>query len=83
MVRRHRFSLNLPLLGLGPSSKGLGSNLWLSSHRIALFQWTLDLGPSSKVAPKIPFEPPLEKWENERVLNCLFGLKTKVKEKRV
>jgi hypothetical protein len=28
--------------GLGPSSKGHGSNLWLSSNRIALFHWTLD-----------------------------------------
>jgi hypothetical protein len=38
-------------LGLGPSSKGHhGSNLWLSSNRIALFHWTLDLEPSSKVA---------------------------------
>ncbi len=36
-----RFSLNLPLFGLGPSSKGLGSNLWLSSNRIAscLLNW--------------------------------------------
>jgi hypothetical protein len=45
-----RFSLDLPLFGLGPSSKGQRSNLWLSSNRIALFHWTLDLGSSSKVA---------------------------------
>jgi hypothetical protein len=45
-----RFSLDLPLFGLGPSSKGHRSNLWLSSNRIALFHWTLDLGSSSKVA---------------------------------
>jgi hypothetical protein len=85
MVWRCKFSLNLPLLGLGPSSKGLGSNLlWLSSHRIALFHWTLDLEPSSKVALNIPFEPPPEKRENNKhVLNCLFGLQTKVKENRV
>jgi hypothetical protein len=45
-----RFSLNLSLVGLGPSSKGYGSNLWLSANSIALFHWILDLGPSSKVA---------------------------------
>jgi hypothetical protein len=39
-----RFSLNLPIFGRGPSFKGHGSNLWLSSNRIALFHWTLDLG---------------------------------------
>ncbi len=36
------FSLDLPLFGLGPSSKGHGSNLWLWANRIALFHWTLD-----------------------------------------
>ncbi len=40
-----RFFLDLPLLGLGPSSKHHGSNLWLSSNRI-VFE------ASSKVAPK-------------------------------
>ncbi len=45
-----RFSLNLRLLGGEQSSKGKGFNLWLSANRIALFHWTLDLGPSSKVA---------------------------------
>jgi hypothetical protein len=45
-----RFSLYLPLFGFEPSSKGHGSNLWLSSNRITLFHWTLNLGPSSKVA---------------------------------
>jgi len=41
-----RFSLNLSLFGLGPSSKGHGSNLWLLFNRIALFYRTLDLGLS-------------------------------------
>ncbi len=45
-----KFSLDLPFFGLGPSSKGHESKLWLSSNRTALFHWTLDLGPSSKVA---------------------------------
>jgi hypothetical protein len=48
-----KFSIHLSLFGLGPSSKGSGSNLWLSSNRIALFHWTLDLGPSPKVAQTI------------------------------
>jgi hypothetical protein len=43
-------SFNLPLFGFGPSSKGQGLHLWLSANRIALFHWTSDLGPSSKVA---------------------------------
>jgi hypothetical protein len=30
-----RFRLNLPLFGLGPSSKGLGTNLKLSTNKIA------------------------------------------------
>jgi len=50
----YRFGLDLPLFGLGPSSKGHGFNLlWLSSHKIALFDWTLDLGSSSKVALRL------------------------------
>jgi hypothetical protein len=32
-----RFNLHLPLFGLGPSRKGNGSNLWISSNKIALF----------------------------------------------
>jgi hypothetical protein len=44
-----RFCLDLPLFGLGPSSKGRGSNLGFLASRIALFHWTLDLGLSSKV----------------------------------
>jgi len=32
-----RFNLDLPLFGLGPSSKGCGSKLWLPTNRIALF----------------------------------------------
>jgi len=43
------FCLDLPLFGLGPSSKGRGSNLGFLASRIALFHWTLDLGLSSKV----------------------------------
>ncbi len=39
-------------LGLGPSSRGHGYNLRLSSSRIALFRGTLEVGPSSKVALK-------------------------------
>jgi len=36
---------------LWPSYKDYSSNLWLSSsNRIVLFHWTLDIGPSSKVA---------------------------------
>jgi hypothetical protein len=47
-----RFNLDLPLFGLGLSSQGHESNLWLSSNGWdgALFHWTLDLGHSSKVA---------------------------------
>ncbi len=41
---------NLALFGFWPSFKGQGFHLWLSANRIALFHWTLDLGPSSKVA---------------------------------
>jgi hypothetical protein len=44
-----RFSCNLPLFGLGPSSKGHESNLWLSANRNSLFHRTLDLRPSSKM----------------------------------
>jgi hypothetical protein len=44
-----RFSPGFPLFGLGPSSKGYGCNLWLSSNTIALFHWTLNLGARSKV----------------------------------
>jgi hypothetical protein len=44
-----RFSLNLPFFDLGPSSKGLGTNLMLSTNKIAWIHWSLELGPSSKV----------------------------------
>jgi hypothetical protein len=37
-----RFSLDLPLFGLGLSSKGLESNFWFSANRIVLFHWNLD-----------------------------------------
>jgi hypothetical protein len=41
-----KFSLDLPLVGLGSSSKGRGSNLWLSANRICSISldprpWTL------------------------------------------
>jgi hypothetical protein len=39
----------LPLFGLEPSPQGPVSNLWLSSNRITLLHWTLNLGHSSKV----------------------------------
>jgi hypothetical protein len=39
----------LPLFGLGPSSKGVGTNLNLLTNRIAWIHGSLDLGPSSKV----------------------------------
>jgi hypothetical protein len=45
-----KFSLNLPLLGLGPSTGGVGTNLKLSNDKIAWIHSCLDLGPSSKVA---------------------------------
>jgi hypothetical protein len=45
-----RFSLDLPLIGLGPSSKGHGSNFLLWANRTALFYWTLDLRRMSKAA---------------------------------
>jgi hypothetical protein len=45
-----KFNLDLPLFGLGLSSKGHGPNLWLSTNRIALFHWTRVLRPSYKVA---------------------------------
>ncbi len=32
-----RCGLDLPLLGLAPSSKGCGSNLWLPANKIVLF----------------------------------------------
>jgi hypothetical protein len=48
-----RFCLDWPRSGLGLSSKGHGLNLWISSNRIALFYWTLNLGPSSEVALSI------------------------------
>jgi hypothetical protein len=38
-----RISIDLPLFGLCPSFKGHESNLWLSTNRIVLFHWSLDL----------------------------------------
>jgi hypothetical protein len=37
-----RFSLNLPLMGLWPLSEGLGTNLKLSTNKIAWIHWSLD-----------------------------------------
>ncbi len=48
-----RFSLNLSLFGLGPSSKGLCTNLKLSTNNFVWIHWSLDLGPLSKVALKL------------------------------
>ncbi len=78
-----RFSLDLPLYGLGPASKWCHvslalichrslskalskatghslrpwslskGHLWLSANRTALFHWTLDIRPSSKVTLNI------------------------------
>jgi hypothetical protein len=48
-----RFSLNLPLFGLGPSSKGLRTNYNLLTNKIAWIHWSLDLGPSSKVTRSV------------------------------
>jgi hypothetical protein len=48
-----RFSLNLSLFGLGPSSKSLGTNLKRLTNKIAWVHWSLDLGPLSKVALNI------------------------------
>jgi hypothetical protein len=49
-----KFSLDLPLFGLGPSSKCHGFNLWLSTNKIDVSQGTLDLGSSSKVTLSVP-----------------------------
>jgi hypothetical protein len=48
-----RFSLNLPLFGLGPSSKDFGTNLKLLTNKIAWIHWSSDLGPSSKVGLRL------------------------------
>jgi hypothetical protein len=52
-----RFSDNLSLFGLWPSSKGLGTNLKLLTNKIAWIHWFLDLGPSSKVALRLTRTP--------------------------
>jgi hypothetical protein len=57
---RCRFSLNLPLFGLGSSSKGLGTNVKLSTNKIARIHWSLDLRSSSKVTHSDSFAIP--KW---------------------
>ncbi len=44
---------NLICLGLGPLSKGLGTNLKFLTNRNAQFHWTLLLGPLSKVALRL------------------------------
>jgi hypothetical protein len=43
------FCLDFPLFGLGPSSKGLRTNLKLLTNKIAWIHWSLDVGPWSKV----------------------------------
>jgi len=43
LQHRCHISLNLPLFGLGPSSKGLGTNSKLSTNKIAWIHWSLDL----------------------------------------
>jgi hypothetical protein len=48
-----RFSLHLPLIGLGPSSKGPGTNLKPLTNKIPWIHWSLDLGPSSKVSLRV------------------------------
>jgi len=46
-----KFSLNLPLFGLGLSFKGHGLNLWFSTNTIILFYiWTFNLKLSFKEA---------------------------------
>ncbi len=58
-----KFGLDLPLFGLQPLSKVHGSNLWLLTNRIALFHWTLNLGPSSKLTLKLD-------WNKSQVHKC-------------
>jgi hypothetical protein len=43
------FCLDLPLFGLGSSSKDLRTNLKLLTNKIAWIHWSLDVGPWSKV----------------------------------
>ncbi len=62
-----RFSLNLPLFGLGPSSKGLGTNLKLLTTQIAWIHWSSDLAPLSKVALRL-YKPLLRPLGSEKVL---------------
>jgi hypothetical protein len=50
--------------GLGPSSKGLGTNLKFLTNRNAQFHWTLFLGPLSKVAPNIEISIKFVKAQN-------------------
>jgi hypothetical protein len=57
------FEANCILFGLGPSFKGLGTNLKLSTNKIAWIHWFLDLGPSSKVT----LRPTLDKGPRSRV----------------
>jgi hypothetical protein len=50
-----RINLNLPLFGLGPSSKGPRSNLWLLVNKIVLFDWTLDPHLKWPLIPRYEF----------------------------
>jgi hypothetical protein len=55
---------NLIHLGLGPSSKGLGTNLKFLTNKKARFHWTLFLGALSKVAPSIEISIEFVKAQN-------------------
>ncbi len=64
-----RFSLDLPLFGLGPSFKGLATNLKLSTNKIPWIHWSLDLGPSSKVSLRVQWS-----WSWQYVVPESFNL---------
>ncbi len=46
----HVSLVQFPTFWSSPSFKDYNSNLWFSSNRIVLFHWTLNIGPSSKMA---------------------------------
>ncbi len=56
IIKRYIYCIYTPYtlythnIGLGPSSKGLETNLKLSTNKIAWIHWSLDLGPLSKVS---------------------------------
>jgi hypothetical protein len=57
-------------LVLDPHSKGLGTNLKLSTNKIAWIHWSLDLGPLSKVA----LRPTLDNSPVPRQMKLWFSL---------